>query len=837
MVTETGTRTLIRWFDDIRAEDVPEVGGKNASLGEMTRSLAGAGVRVPQGFATTAAAYRDFVAFNDLEPTLRASLAQLATGSQTLAQVGAELRKAFLAAELPPELREQIGTAYRELAQRCGCTDDAEAGALDVAVRSSATAEDLPQASFAGQQETFLNVRGEAALLDACRRCYASLFTDRAIAYRQENGFDHLEVALSIGVQRMVRSDRAGSGVLFTLDPETGFPDLVLINAAWGLGETVVQGTVNPDQYTVFKPLLEQPDVVPILSKERGSKEIKMVYRADDAAPSTGSARGTMTVPTGEAERRAFVLDDEQILTLARWGRRIEQHYGRPMDIEWALDETGELFIVQARPETVQSRRAPSALKTFRLEEPAAALQSKCLLSGLAVGQAVATGPVQVLRSVSELAKFRDGSVLVTEVTDPDWVPVLKRAAGVVTDRGGRTSHAAIVSREFGIPAIVGTGEATRVLQDGQQVTLSCIEGDQGHVYAGRLAFHEQHLDLSDMPPTRTHIQMNVASPAVALRWWRLPCRGVGLARMEYLINNVIQIHPLALKRFEQVEDADERRRIEELTCDWPSKEEYFVDQLARGIAIIAAAQYPHPVIVRMSDFKTNEYANLIGGRAFEPAEENPMLGWRGASRYYSDDYRDGFALECQAIRRVRQAMGFANVVVMIPFCRTPAEADRVLAEMAFNGLRRGVDDLRVYVMAEIPSNILEAEAFAERFDGFSIGSNDLTQLVLGVGRDSEKLAYLFDERSPSVLAMIRDLIERAHRVGKPVGICGQAPSDHPDFAEFLVEAGIDSISLVPDSVLATIPHVAAAERALELQEEEPQEEEPQEEVHLHGVS
>jgi len=796
-------RELVRELEDLTIEDVPLVGGKNASLGEMIRELGARGIHVPDGFATTAAAYRRFLEENGIEGDVRALLDDYRTGVKTLSEAGRSIRKLFLRSTIPEPIANAIRSAYRDLSAREGRQE------VSVAVRSSATAEDLPRASFAGQQESFLNVTGEDALLEACRKCYASLFTDRAITYRDTHGFEHMDVALSVGVQTMIRSDRAGAGVLFTLDTETGFPRVVIINAAWGLGETVVKGRVNPDQYTLFKPFLDDPELEPILDKTLGAKEKKLVYaRAWEHA-----ARGTTKmVDTPPEERRAFVLSDDEILTLARWGKIIEEHYGRPMDIEWAKDgETGAISIVQARPETVQSRRAAGVLETYRLEGT-----GRPLVTGLAIGQAVAAGRVCLIRKPAEIDRFEDGAVLVTEMTDPDWVPVMKRAAGVVTDRGGRTSHAAIVSRELGIPAVVGTGNATEVLEEGRQVTLSCVEGDRGVLYDGILPFSRQELDLEAVAETETRVMLNIASPPAAMRWWRLPCRGVGLARMEYLINNVIQIHPLALTRFDEIEERAVRRRIDEIIASsgggYRDREEYFVDLLSKGIATIAASRHPDPVIVRMSDFKTNEYADLVGGRQFEPEEENPMLGWRGASRYYDEDYRDGFALECRAIRRVREEMGFVNVVVMIPFCRTPAEADLVLDVLAGNGLERGKNDLQVYVMAEIPSNVLEAEAFAERFDGFSIGSNDLTQLVLGVGRDAAKLAHLFDERSPSVLRMIRDLISRAHAAGRPVGICGQAPSDYPDFAEFLVEAGIDSISVTPDSVLRTLEHVARTE-------------------------
>jgi len=796
-------RELVRELEDLTIEDVPLVGGKNASLGEMIRELGAHGISVPDGFATTAAAYRQFLEANGIEGDVRALLDDYRAGVKTLSEAGRSIRKLFLRSTIPKPIANAIRSAYRDLSAREGRSE------VSVAVRSSATAEDLPRASFAGQQESFLNVTGEDALLDACRKCYASLFTDRAITYRDTHGFEHMDVALSVGVQTMIRSDRAGAGVLFTLDTETGFPRSVIINAAWGLGETVVKGRVNPDQYILFKPFLDDPELEPILDKTLGTKEKKLVY----AHAWERAVRGTTKmVDTTPEERRSFVLSDDEILTLARWGKVIEEHYGRPMDIEWAKDgETGAISIVQARPETVQSRRAAGVLETYRLEAT-----GRPLVTGLAIGQAVAAGRVCLIRKPEEIDRFEDGAVLVTEMTDPDWVPVMKRAAGVVTDRGGRTSHAAIVSRELGIPAVVGTGNATEVLEEDREVTLSCAEGDRGVLYDGILPFSKQELDLEAVPEAETRVMLNIASPPTAMRWWRLPCRGVGLARMEYLINNVIQIHPLALTRYDEIEERAVRQRIDEIIAasggSYRDREEYFVDLLSRGIATIAASRHPDPVIVRMSDFKTNEYADLVGGRQFEPEEENPMLGWRGASRYYDEDYRDGFALECRAIRRVREEMGFVNVVVMIPFCRTPAEADLVLGVLAGNGLERGKNALQVYVMAEIPSNVLEAEAFAERFDGFSIGSNDLTQLVLGVGRDAAKLAHLFDERSPSVLRMIRDLISRAHAAGRPVGICGQAPSDYPEFTEFLVEAGIDSISVTPDSVLRTLEHVARTE-------------------------
>ncbi len=783
----------VRRFDTLTNEDVPVVGGKNASLGEMIGALKEEGIRVPDGFATTAETYWRYLAANDLEEKIQAQLDALANGEQSLADTGATIRGLVRGGTFSEGSAEAIREAYHALSANY----DAEA--IDVAARSSATAEDLPEASFAGQQESFLNVRGDEAVLAACRKCFASLFTDRAITYREEQGFDHMQVALSVGIQKMVRADKAG--VLFTIDTESGFPDNAIINAGWGLGETVVKGTITPDQYTVYKPLLGDETLTPIVGRLRGAKEKKIVYADEDGEP-------TKTVETTEEERTAFVLSDEEVLTLARWGRLIEDHYDRPMDIEWARDgATEELFILQARPETVQSQQAASMLRTYRLEE-----RSERRVTGLSIGQSVAEGTVQLIHSAEKIDEFEEGSILVTEMTDPDWGPILKKAAGIVTDHGGRTSHAAIVSRELGIPAVIGTGNATEVLADGQEVTLSCVEGSDGHVYEGLLEYETTELDLEALPDTDTSIMLNVASPAAALNWWRLPAEGIGLARMEYIVNNTIKVHPMALVDDDQVEYEVDQARIEELTQGYDDKTAYFVDHLARGIGTIAASQHPDPVIVRMSDFKTNEYADLVGGQAFEPHEENPMLGWRGASRYYSDDYREGFALECRALKRVRDDMGFTNVVLMIPFCRTPAEADRVLEIMAENGLERGENGLEVYVMAEIPSNVLQADDFAERFDGFSIGTNDLTQLVLGVGRDAERLSYLFDERNRSVTRMVRALIEQAHAADRPVGLCGQAPSDHPDFAEFLVEAGIDSISVIPDSVGDVIHHVAEAE-------------------------
>ncbi|VXB36531.1 phosphoenolpyruvate synthase [Arthrobacter sp. 8AJ] len=787
----------VMWIEDTGIADIPSVGGKNASLGELSRALKSAGVRVPEGFATTASAYRAFLAANNLEPRIRKHIEDQRAGRSTLRQAGAAIRELFLQATFPEDIAGGIQEHYRALCQRAG---QAEAA---VAVRSSATAEDLPDASFAGQQETFLNVAGERGVLEACRRCYASLFTDRAISYREMKGYDHLDVALSVGVQRMVRSDLGASGVMFSIDTESGFPGVVVISAAWGLGETVVQGTINPDKYQVFKPLLADQRFSPVIERELGAKERKMVY-------SQGGDARTRTVETTGREQRSLVLDDREIVLLARWAVAVEDHYGRPMDMEWAKDGiTGELFMVQARPETVQARRSTSTFRTYHLDRP-----GRVLVTGAAIGDSIARGQACVVRDAKDIESFVDGSVLVTRMTDPDWVPVMKRAAGIITDHGGPTSHAAIVSRELGVPAVVGTRNATEVLPDGAQVTLSCAEGEEGHVYEGLLEFSVEEVDMQALPATRTAVMINIASPAAAFKWWRLPAAGVGLARMEFIINNLIRVHPMALVHPERVADPEEAALIRQLTSGYQDPQEYFIDVLATGIAKIAAPFHPKPVIVRLSDFKSNEYSHLIGGSAFERPEENPMLGFRGASRYYSSHYREGFALECRAIKRVREQAGFSNVIVMVPFCRTVREADQVIQAMEGHGLVRGVDGLQLYMMCEIPANVVLAEEFAKRFDGFSIGSNDLTQLVLGVDRDSEELAGLFDERDPAVMSMMGQAISKAHAAGIKIGICGQGPSNHPDLAEFLVSQGIDSVSLNPDTYVKTLPVIAAAEAA-----------------------
>jgi pyruvate,water dikinase len=795
-MAETAKCSMIVWFERLALDDVPIVGGKNASLGELIQQLSNAGVRVPIGFATTAQAFRDFITLSGIEPTMRDHIEHYRKETATLQDTGHALRTLILAGSLPDALVQDVRGAYAELAKRTALHDPA------VAVRSSATAEDLPDASFAGQHETFLNIRGEKALLDACLRCFASLYTDRAISYREAKGFDHFSVALSVGVQQMVRADLAGSGVMFSIDTETGFPGVATISAAWGLGETIVQGAVNPDRFVVFKPLLEQPSACPIIEKTLGDKAIRMVYSKE-------GGQQTKLVETTEAERGAFVLNDEEIIELARWAVAVERHYGRPMDLEWAKDgDDGLLYLVQARPETVHGDKIGNNFRHYVLET-----NEQPIVSGVAIGSAVASGKVCVIESTADIACFPDGAILVTGNTDPDWVPIMKRAAGIITDRGGSTSHAAIVSRELGVPAIVGTHDATVKLSNAQEITLSCASGEIGLVYSGLLDFGVEDIDLSAIPETRTELMLNIADPAAVFQWWRLPAKGVGLARMEFIINNLIKVHPMALLH-PQCVSASDNRRIRQLVRGYSDPADYFVDVLARGIARLSAPFYPYPSIVRLSDFKTNEYAHLVGGSAFEPNEENPMLGFRGASRYYNERYKEGFALECRAVIKARDELGFSNIIVMVPFCRTLAEADRVLDVMAENGLSRGVNELQVYMMCEIPSNVLLAEKFAARFDGFSIGSNDLTQLLLGVDRDSELLAPMFDERDEAVTLAIAEAICKAHTAGIKIGICGQAPSNYGDFAEFLVREGIDSISLNPDSFVKTSSVIAEAEAA-----------------------
>ncbi|WP_304452725.1 phosphoenolpyruvate synthase [Nocardiopsis sp. YSL2] len=780
-------------LDEVGLADLARVGGKNASLGEMIRYLSGEGIAVPGGFATTAAAYRHFLETNRITDLVADQVGRLARGAP-IPEVGAAVRGLVLAGDFPDDLRTAVLDAYADLA---AAGRDHRSG---VAVRSSATAEDLPGASFAGQQDSFLNVVGGEALLEACKRCYASLFTDRAIGYRRDQGFDHLSIALSVGVQPMVRADLACAGVAFTVDTETGFPHSAVVSAAFGLGEGIVSGAVDPDQYTVFKPALDTPDLVPVISRSLGDKAQRTVYAED--------GQGVRAVPTSPGERSAWALGTDEVLTLARWAVAIEDHYGTPMDIEWAKDgPDGGLFVVQARPETVHSHRSTASIRQYRLTEA-----GEPLVTGQAVGDAIGAGPACVLRGPEDIPRFRPGSVLVTAVTAPDWEPVMKQAAAIVTDHGGRTSHAAIVSRELGLPAVVGTGGATRLIRPGQDLTVSCAQGGVGRVYPGLLEYESREVDMDAIPATRTAVRLNLADPDAALRWWRLPADGAGLVRTEFVVGTLIGVHPMALLHPEGLDAAD-RERVAEAASGYADGPEFFVDRLAQGIAVIAASRWPSPVLVRMSDFKSNEYARLLGGGPFEPREENPMIGWRGASRYHSPGYREAFALECRAITRVRTVMGLGNVEVMIPFCRTPAEADLVLSAMGESGLRRGDGGLRVHVMAEIPANVILAAEFAERFDGFSIGSNDLTQLTLGVDRDSALLADVFDERDPAVVRSIERLITDAHAAGRPVGLCGQRPGDDPAYAGLLVEAGIDSVSVAPDGFLAVKENVAAAER------------------------
>jgi pyruvate,water dikinase len=794
----------IRWFEELRIEDVPLVGGKNASLGEMYRELTSQGVRVPNGFAITAEAFRDTLtaagAWDELHKLLD-GLDKRAV--KRLAEVGARCREIVYAAGLSEAVRDQVLAAYRRLGEQYGTE-------LSLAVRSSATAEDLPTASFAGQHDTFLNVRGDAMLLDAIRRCNASLFTDRAISYRIDQGFEHFKVALSVGVMKMVRADLAASGVTFSLDTETGFRDVVFITGAYGLGENVVKGTVDPDEFYVHKPTFRQGHRA-VLRRALGRKQVKMIY-------AHGRTREPITnLPTPKADRARFCISDDEVLKLADHAIRIEDHYSakagtwRPMDIEWAKDGLdGEFYIVQARPETVASQRRAATMETYTLRE-----RGEVLVTGRAVGTKIAAGQVRVIRDAHELPRFKPGEVLVADTTTPDWEPVMEIAAAIVTNRGGRTCHAAIVARELGVPAVVGAEHATERLRDGAEVTVSCAEGDVGRIYAGALPFDVAIVDLSALERPATEIMVNLGNPDLAFQTSFLPVDGVGLARMEFIISEAIKVHPMALIHPERIEDPAERTEVERLTAGYPRPADYFVEKLSEGVGTIAAAFHPKPVIVRMSDFKTNEYAALIGGRAFEPSEANPMLGFRGAARYAHPAYEEGFGLECAAMRRVRETMGLKNLRIMIPFCRRLDEAKRVLEVMARHGLERGRDGLEIYVMCEIPNNVLLIDRFAELFDGFSIGSNDLTQLVLGVDRDSALVAFDFDERDPGVLEMLKLAVEGAKRNGRHSGICGQAPSDYPEIAEYLVRLGIDSISLLPDTVLSTTLAIVELEKKL----------------------
>ena len=794
----------IRFFSEIGIDDVPSVGGKNASLGEMYRELTPQGVRIPNGFAITAQAYTYTLEKAGIVERLRETLDGLRPEDvEGLAKRGKQARDLIYGAPLPEDLREEILHAHRSLQREYGPK-------LSVAVRSSATAEDLPNVSFAGMHETFLNVQGDEPLLDACRRCFASLFTDRAIHYRIDEGFDHFKVALSIGVMKMVRSDLAASGVIFSLDTESGFRDVVFITGAYGLGENVVQGAVDPDEFYVFKPTFEAGHRA-VLRRSLGSKKIKMIYAHG------GSRHTTRNVPTSGAERERFCIDDAEALTLADYAIRVEKHYSakagmpRPMDMEWAKDgDDGLLYMVQARPETVASQKLGSMLEIYSVKG-----KGEVLASGRSVGEKVVSGAVRVIDDVAHLSQFRPGEVLVADTTTPDWEPVMKTAGAVVTNRGGRTCHAAIVARELGIPAVVGADNATSALKSGETVTVSCAEGDVGRIYRGEVPFEVQRTDLAGLARPATRIMINLGNPELAFKTSFLPNDGIGLARMEFIVSESIKVHPMALVHPDKVADAGERATIARLCCGYETPSDFFIERLAEGVGTIAAAFYPKPVIVRMSDFKSNEYAALLGGRAFEPSEGNPMIGFRGASRYAHPAYAEGFALECAAMRRVRELMGLTNLKLMIPFCRRIDEAERVLKAMADHGLVRGKDGLEIYVMCEIPNNVIQIDAFSRHFDGFSIGSNDLTQLTLGVDRDSEIVAFDYDERDDGVKEMIRLAVEGCRRNHRHSGLCGQAPSDYPEMAQFLVEIGIDSMSLNPDAVLKTTLQVLELEKKL----------------------
>jgi pyruvate,water dikinase len=788
----------VRFFEELGIEDVPLVGGKNASLGEMYRELSDEGVKVPNGFATTSQAYRDMLEEADAWKALHAALDDLDPDDvASLARSGKRAREIVYGAGLPEALANEILAGYRRLQDQYG--ED-----VSLAVRSSATAEDLPTASFAGQQETYLNVRGDQSLLDACRRCFASLFTDRAIHYRIDQGFDHFDVALSIGVMKMVRSDLAASGVFFSLDTESGFRDTVFITGAYGLGENVVQGAVDPDEFYVHKPTFETGHRA-VLRRLLGDKAVKMVFVE-------GETKHTVrNVPTPKSDRQHYCIEDEDVLELADYAIKIERHYGRPMDMEWAKDGLdGRLYVVQARPETVASQRESTALETYLLEE-----SGEVVTEGRSVGEKIASGDAHVIKDLTHLSEFKPGEVLVSDTTTPDWEPVMKIAAALVTNRGGRTCHAAIIARELGIPAVVGAGDATTSLASGQTVTVSCAEGDTGRIYRGAVPFRVERTEVGDVPRPATEIMVNLGNPDLAFKTSFLPNDGVGLARMEFIVSESIRAHPLALLHPEKVSDPEAREEIARLTGGYLDGESFFVERLSEGIGTIAAAFWPKPVVVRMSDFKTNEYASLVGGTEFEPQEANPMLGFRGAARYAHPAYAEGFALECAAMKRVREEMGLTNVIIMLPFVRRTEEAERVLERMAELGLRRDENGLKVYAMCEIPNNVLLIDRFAELFDGFSIGSNDLTQLTLGVDRDSEIVAFDYDERDEGVKEMLRLAVEGCRRNGIHSGLCGQAPSDYPDMAEYLVEIGIDSISLNPDTVLKTTARILDLEERL----------------------
>jgi len=795
---------FILWFNEIGIGDVPLVGGKNASLGEMYQQLTSKGVNIPGGFAITAYAYRYLIKEAHIEDAIKDALAGLNTHDMdNLKERGKRVRAIIRNTDFPPDLTRAIIDSYHTMEK------DYRKG-VDVAVRSSATAEDLPDASFAGQQETFLNIQGEDPLIDACKRCFASLFTNRAISYRHDKGFGQFDVYLSIAIQKMIRSDQASSGVMFSIDTETGFENAVFITASYGLGENVVQGAVNPDEYYVFKPTLKKGKR-PIVGKRTGSKQVKMIYTDNPGTP-------VKNIATTKEEQHGFAITDDEILTLAKWACIIEDHYKKPMDIEWAKDGAhGELFIVQARPETIHSQQGKKTIETYVLKDTA-----PVILTGLAVGTKIGKGPAHVIEDSGHIGEFKKGEVLVTTMTDPDWEPIMKMSKAIVTNKGGRTCHAAIISRELGIPCVIGTEDATEKIANEQPITVSCAQGETGYVYEGLLEFEIDTLDLKNIPPTKTKIMMNVGMPENAFKDGQIPNDGVGLAREEFIINSHIGIHPLALIHYDELKKSNDPevkkivKRIDEMTTAHPGdKRGFFIDKLARGIGRIAAGFYPNDVIVRLSDFKTNEYANLVGGRLYEPTESNPMIGWRGASRYYDETFKEAFGLECKAILKARGEMGLTNIKVMVPFCRTPEEGKRVIDTMAEFGLIQGENDLEVYVMCEIPSNVISAESFADIFDGFSIGSNDLTQLTLGLDRDSDLVSHIFDERNEAVKTLVKQVIDVAKKRGRKIGICGQAPSDFPEFATFLVECGIDSISLIPDTVVKTRLAVAEKEREM----------------------
>lgn len=783
-------------FNHLRNTDVGIVGGKNASLGEMIFSLDAIGIKVPGGFATTVRCFREFLDENQLTPKLESLLSQLDDKHlSNLAVIGTACRGLLKQAQLPEEVKREILQAYKQLSGGIP---------ISVAVRSSATAEDLPTASFAGQHDSFLNVEGEDELLIAIKDCFVSLFNDRAIKYRLDNGFDHMHVFLSAGVQRMVRSDLGSAGVAFTIDPESGHENIIYITSAWGLGESVVQGAVNPDEFYCFKPFVDQTFPT-VFHRKLGEKEMKMIYAEK------GSAKRVKSIATSASEQQAFSLSEQHVEKLAEWCFRIENHYKMPMDIEWALDGlTDELFIVQARPETVHGKDALPVIKEFKLKQKA-----EPIVTGKAVGRSIVSGQVRIVHSLADASKVNMGDIIVADITNPDWNAMLRKAVSIVTNKGGRTSHASIIARELGIHAIVGAGNATEQLKDGQMITVSCIEGDEGRVYDGKLDWETREIPIDSLAATKTKAMFILADPDKAFRLSKYPNSGVGLLRMEFIITQSIQIHPMALVQFEQLADRKAKMAIQAITAGYKDKKKYFVDKLSEAVATVAAAFYPREVIVRMSDFKTNEYAQLMGGAAFEPDEENPMLGFRGASRYYHERYKAGFGLECEAMRVVRDEMGFTNVKLMIPFCRTIEEGRKVLVTMKEFGLERGKNGLEIYVMAELPSNVILAEDFAEIFDGFSIGSNDLTQLTLGIDRDSSVIIDLFDENNPAVLSMLEQVIKAAKRKNKKIGLCGQAPSDYPAFAGFLVNQGIDSISFNPDALIRGIENIAKAESEL----------------------